>query len=227
MLSVFIILSEFVYGSSSSVFSTNSLLWVEPDFSVHKAIRVLQETFMAPFYALDTEFVLKGEHYGWYFKEVQHFLYFIPFLTLVIFSGFWKKQENIPVVIYYLIAVVALHLLLNCFYNKTWFLYSQNYLCFMVILFAYLYSKTSKNRQISVLSLFLLVQVVLNFKMLYHFAVWLNKSVSVLLPDVFTKLLTTDAVIVCLLGVGICIVKVFFVSKGYVCKAEDNKNENF
>lgn len=196
LFSVFVIIGEFVCHLSGMLFSDMSLSWVKLDFSLTRAVKVFQETFIAPFYALDTDLILKKGAYGWYFTDIQNPLYFIPFLLLMVFADFRKHREKTPYIIYACAGVVILHAFMNYFYNITWFLYSQNYLFLFIVFMAYLYSETNAKKQAFILSAFLIFQILLNFKMLYVFAVWLNGSVIPLIPDAVAKVAFADLVII-------------------------------
>ncbi len=198
MFSSFFLAGEFIYSVSSSVFSASSLAWLDLDFSAGRFMKIFWETFIAPFYALNTDYIPQKKSLGWYFADQQSPLYLIPFIIMIVASNLRKSFTKAPAVIYIFIGTVLLHTVLNCFYNITWFLYSQNYLFLFVAFMAYLHTKTDEKLQAVVLSFFLGTQIILNFKMLYTLFTWSDNPFLYFISSTCEKIFLMDLLAVCL-----------------------------
>lgn len=181
--------------------------WIKIDFSVSRLIKMLQETLIAPFYALETSFDAK--EISWNFVTKQSFLLFLPALIFVLAPFCKRKLLQVPKIIWIFCSIVLIHTVLNFFYNSTWFLYSQNYLFFLVIILAYFYCGTSVRLQYIVLSLFLLFQILCNFNMLAVFIRWLNEDVLYVVLDALQTTLFIDSIIIVLVVMGAVVYEKF------------------
>ena len=180
--------------TTSSILNYRALDWVMVDFSTQRFIQVLRESLIAPFYALETYFNLNKS--GWWFSKEQSIFLLFPFFILAFFP-FFKKVQSVPKIIYYFGAIIMLHLILNYFYNSTWFLYSQNYLFFLVIILSYFYSKITHPIKNIILMMFLSFEIIFNIMMLGLFYFALNTNLIDVLVDALGKVLLIDVIIVC------------------------------
>ena len=164
--------------------------------SRNKFMPVFQETWIAPFYALDT--FLIEEVQRWRFLEEQSILLYIPFVLLILGSQFYRYMKKVPAIIFVSLGVVVLHMMLNCFYNTTWFLYAQNYFFYLIVFLAYFYSKTNHKVAVGVLGAFLAFEIFLNFNVISVLINWLNVGIKVNPMNILSKMM----VILILAGLG-------------------------
>lgn len=186
---------EYFYSFSSSFSQAgNALHWFNVGFSIEKVIQVFQETFIAPFYALSSYF--DAEKIEWNFHKQQSILYFIPCTVLLLLSILKGKNIKNNNIIWAFLAVVILHFMMNFIYNDTWFLYSQNYLFYIIVIMAYFYSNINKRIQIVILSMFLLTQIYINYKIFMIFMLGLNKNIILSVSISLVYVIITDIIIV-------------------------------
>ena len=170
---IFYIYEEIFFSISNSLFLNNTIkdyrafTWINKDQSIIKSIQVLKETLIAPFYALPTNY--KDPNFirdtiTWSFSNKINIVYIIPFLLITLFPLYKFKEIQFSALTKILISIVFIHLCLNFFYNKTWFLYSQNYFFCLITVLAVLWNKINKQQQDIVLIPFLILQIFLNFR---------------------------------------------------------------
>jgi len=178
---VFLLVGEILWGTFEFLLSGGKLTSYKAIEWFHlprnNLLQVFQETWIAPFYALDTIFVKKIQR--WCFLAGQDMLWFIPFFVFVGFSKCYRYIKKTSQIIWFLLGTIILHTFLNCFYNDTWFLYSQNYFFYIIVCLAFFYSQTNNKSAILILAMFLCFQIFMNLNVISIFMEWINQDVPV------------------------------------------------
>lgn len=141
----------------NSIMKYRALEWIKVDFSIDRLLSVIQETLVAPFYALESTLSLP---IAWNFSKTQNFILLLP---MILFIPFYKmKLSFFTKQIFVTFSIVMIHLIANFFYNNSWFLYSQNYLFLLIVIYAHFYSKIDEKIQNWILGFYLIFQTFLN-----------------------------------------------------------------